>query len=333
MADKNITIYHVSERADVSLTTVSRVLNHPEKVKPETREKVLRIIEELGYRPNAMAKSLAQNKTTSIGVIVSDFSKQSTANLFNGILDIGNQFDYSIKIYSIRDMKALTETVSKIVADRVDGVIYVNEELEQDCVGEIKDILLKNKIPTVFANVSPQTKDISAVHIDYVEAMRELVEKFIQNGHKDIYFIEPIKEYALDKYKLRGYLQAMEEANLKPLIYKSSENPTKNFQEMKDFFKTKKISAAIASTDILAISVLNAVKSLGMKIPNDIEIASSQNTILVQLGKPMITSIDFPVYDIGAVSMRLLTKLMDEGQEPTNMVLKSTIIKRGSTTF
>ena len=96
----NTTIYDVAGAAKVSLATVSRVMNNPEKVNPETRERVLKVIKDLGYRPNAIARGLASRKTTTVGVIMSDVTRASTSQLLGGIVDIAHRYNYSIKIFN-----------------------------------------------------------------------------------------------------------------------------------------------------------------------------------------------------------------------------------------
>ena len=97
----NTTIYDVAGAAKVSLATVSRVMNNPEKVNPETRERVLKVIKELGYRPNAIARGLASRKTTTVGIVMADVSRSSTAQLLGGIIDIAKKYEYSIKVFCI----------------------------------------------------------------------------------------------------------------------------------------------------------------------------------------------------------------------------------------
>ena len=96
----NATIYDVAGKAEVSLATVSRVLNNPEKVNEATREKVLKVIKELGYRPNAIERGLASHKTTTVGIMLSYVTRASTSQLLGGIIDIAKKYSYSIKIFS-----------------------------------------------------------------------------------------------------------------------------------------------------------------------------------------------------------------------------------------
>ena len=89
----NVTIYDVAGAAKVSLATVSRVMNNPEKVNPETRDRVLKVIKELGYRPNAIARGLASRKTTTVGVVCADISAASTSNLLSGISEVSKMYN------------------------------------------------------------------------------------------------------------------------------------------------------------------------------------------------------------------------------------------------
>src|SRR5574344_884424 len=112
------TIYDVAGAAGVSLATVSRVLNNPEKVKEETRTRVLKVIKELGYRPNVIARGLASKRTTTVGVVISDITRASVTQMLGGISDIANKYKYSLKIFSIHDDMDVSETLKDIVAEQ-----------------------------------------------------------------------------------------------------------------------------------------------------------------------------------------------------------------------
>ena len=105
----NTTIYDIAGMARVSMATVSRVLNAPDRVNLETRDKVLKIIEELGYKPNPIARDLATKKVTTISVVVSDITRTFVPHLINGILNIADEFNYSIKISLISSKKTFKE--------------------------------------------------------------------------------------------------------------------------------------------------------------------------------------------------------------------------------
>ncbi len=159
------TIYSVAIAAGVSLATVSRVLNNPEKVKEDTRERVLKVIKELGYRPNVIARGLASRKTTTVGVVISDITRASVSEMLGGISDIALNYQYSIKIFAIHEDMDVIDSVQKIVSEQVDGILYLNDELSDKRVSDVKRILNQNNIPYVFANVVTEDEETPVVSI------------------------------------------------------------------------------------------------------------------------------------------------------------------------
>ena len=148
----NTTIYDVAGAAKVSLATVSRVMNNPEKVNPETREKVLKVIKELGYRPNAIARGLASRKTTTVGIVMADVSRAATAQLLGGIIDISKKYDYAIKLFSMAENDDIKETIRAVVAEQVDGILFLNDELEPSQMEMCMSLIQDAQIPVVLCN-------------------------------------------------------------------------------------------------------------------------------------------------------------------------------------
>ena len=330
---RNATIYDVAGAAGVSLATVSRVLNNPSKVKEETKQKVLRVIKELGYRPNVIARGLASRKTTSVGVVISDITRASVAEMLGGILDIAAKYNYSIKIFPISEDADLMDIVYGIVAEQVDGVLYLNDELTAKQTESVRITFDENNIPFVFANVVSDDKEVPIVSIDYEKAAYELTMSMIQDNRKDIYLLSTARRYSVNDQKEDGYKKAMNEAKLEPKIIRTSGDVSINRAHFDEFFKDKKIDAAIGVRDSIAISFMNVAQLNHVSIPKDLAVAGFQNTKYALLSRPTLTSLDIPVYDIGAVAMRLLTKLMNqEDVGNSSIVLPHQIIKRESTT-
>jgi len=147
------TIYNVALQAGVSLATVSRTLNNPEKVKLETRERVLKVIEELGYKPNAFAKGLASRKSTSVAVIVPDMSRSSIAEMVNGIAVEARKYQYSLIIYVLNEERLNeTEMLKEVVASQADGILYMNDEINEEQYAMLNTIQEDYKVPIVLAN-------------------------------------------------------------------------------------------------------------------------------------------------------------------------------------
>lgn len=328
----NATIYDVARGAGVSLATVSRVLNNPEKVKEETRQRVLKVIKELGYRPNVIARGLASRKTTTVGVVISDITRASVAEMLGGISDIAQNYHYSIKLFSVREDMDVIDTLHNIVAEQVDGVLYLNDELSEMRVNEIKKMFTANNIPFVFANVVSDDPDVPTVSIDYEKAGYEITRLMIEDQRENIYLLSTARRYSVNDKKEAGYSRAMIEAGKEPKIFRTSGDTLINRQHFQTFFSDKRVDAAIGVRDSIAVSFMNIARDNGRDVPKDLAIAGFQNTKYALLSRPNLTSIDIPVYDIGAVSMRLLTKLMNNKEvDNIRIILPHYIVKRDST--
>lgn len=329
----SVTIYDVAGAAKVSLATVSRVLNNPEKVNEKTREKVLKVIKELGYQPNAIARGLARRKTTTIGIVFSDVTRASTSQLLGGIIDIANNYHYAIKIFSMAGNPDIAESMRNVLAEQVDGIIFMNDELDSKQMEIVKEEIDKSNTPIVLANVLTDDNFFPSVMIDYAEASYEATKDLISKGKKDIYMISTVRRYSVNNGKVAGYTKAMQEAGLEPRVMRTSGDVAINTSHFKEFFEDKKVDAVLAVRDSIAISFMNVMIEKGKKIPEDISVIGFQNTKYAVLSRPTLTCVDTPVYDIGAVSMRLLTKLManEKIEESTkHILLPHNIIKRKS---
>jgi len=328
----NSTIYDVAGAAGVSLATVSRVLNNPEKVKPETRRRVLKAIADLEYRPNAIARGLASQKTTTVGVIVADMTRASVAQMLEGISMVARKYNYSIKLFTITSDMDLDNELQNIVAERVDGVLYLNDELEEENVKVVKNIFKKNGIPFIFSNVYSHDDSVPCVNIDYEKAGYEITKEMIDENHKEIYLLTTTRKYSVNELKEKGYVRAMEEKNLKPNIFRTSGDVKINRPHFETFFKDKVVDGAIGVRDSIALSFMNTAIEHGKNVPVDLYISGFQNTKYAELSRPKMTSIDIPVYEIGATSMQILTQLMmKEKVVKIKVVLPHRIIKRETT--
>ena len=218
----NATIYDVAGKAEVSLATVSRVLNNPEKVNEATREKVLKVIKELGYRPNAIARGLASHKTTTVGIMLSDVTRASTSQLLGGIIDIAKKYSYSIKIFSMSGETDVLDSIRDVVAEQVDGILFLNDELDTRQMNIIKEQASNANIPLVLTNVISDDPELPSVAIDYFGASYDITKELLSKNRKDIYLLSTVTRYSVNTQKEAGYVKAMEEANLEPKVFRTS---------------------------------------------------------------------------------------------------------------
>ena len=327
----NTTIYDVAGAAKVSLATVSRVMNNPEKVNPETRERVLRVIKELGYRPNAIARGLASRKSTTVGIVMADVSRASTSQLLGGIIDIAKKYDYAVKLFSMGENEDIKETMRAVVAEQVDGILFLNDELDKEQMDMVMGLIKEAQIPVVLCNVIYEDEDIPSVSIDYEKATYEITRELLAEGKKKVYFVTTVRRYTVNVHKGIGYRKAMTEAGLEPLVFRTSGDVAVNSLHFDEFIRNNKVDSIITVRDSIAVSFINVAINNGLSIPEDVSVVGLQNTKYAILSRPTLTCVDTPVYDIGAVSMRLLTKYMQQEEvTESKVVLPYTIVKRES---
>lgn len=309
-----ITIYDVAREANVSMATVSRVVNGNQNVKPATRQKVLAVIERLDYRPNAVARGLASKKTKTVGVIIPDISNVFYAELVRGIEDIATMYRYNI-ILTNSDQQADKEVqlLSTLFSKQVDGIVMMSDEVTKDMLTEME----RSSVPIVLAGTVETSEKFPSVNIEYHEAAVDAVNRLIRNGHKRIAFVSGNMESTIDRvYKLSGYEKALKEANIEidnDLIVGVDNTYDDGHTAWEELCKlSDPPTAFFVGNDEIAIGLIHGVQDSGLNVPNDIEVISFENSKLARMVRPQLTSVVLPLYDIGAVSMRLLTKFMNK---------------------
>ena len=312
MEKQTITIYDVAREANVSMATVSRVVNGNPNVKPATRKKVLDVIDELDYRPNAVARGLASKKTTTVGVIIPDVTNLYFSSLARGIDDIATMYKYNIILAnSDQNNHKEIQVLNTLLSKQVDGIIYMGNNLTSELRAEI----VRSKTPIVLAGTIDPEHVVASVNIDYKVATQEAIQQLIENGHKNIAFVTAsLKNTVASDLRLEGYKSALSVANIEfndkfvyeiPMTYQCGEVLAEKLVQAG-------ITAAVVTDDEAAVGLINSLYDLSVKVPKDFEVISSNNSKLTKMTRPTLSTIAPPLYDIGAVAMRLLTKIMNK---------------------
>ncbi|QAA23043.1 catabolite control protein A [Sporolactobacillus terrae] len=307
------TIYDVAREAGVSMATVSRVVNGNPNVKPTTRKKVSEAIKRLGYRPNAVARGLASKKTTTVGVIIPDISSVYFSELARGIEDIATMYKYNIILCnSDQNKDKEIHLIQTLLGKQVDGIVFMGGKIDQEHIEEFKQA----NVPIVLASTVDEQREIPSVNIDYEQAVFEVISKLAESGNEQIGFINGPSEIPLNgKYKLNGYKRALEAHGLafnEALVAEGDYTYESGKEAAAQFLNQDvKPTAIFVDSDEMAIGAIHEAQDEGLKVPEDVAVVSSENTRLVQMVRPTLSSIAEPTYDIGAVAMRLLTKLMN----------------------
>ncbi|TMT00863.1 catabolite control protein A [Apilactobacillus kunkeei] len=332
MEKQNVTIYDVARESGVSMATVSRVLNGNSNVRQATKEKVLKVIDDLDYRPNAVARGLASKKTTTVGVIIPDVTDGYFSSLARGIDDIATMYKYNIILANSDDNPDKEASVlNTLLSKQVDGIIFMGNEINDDLRADFK----RSDCPIVLAGSVDINNSVPSVNIDYADAVKNETERLIKNGNRRIAFASgSMKQDVNKEYRLKGYVSALQNSGIifdEKLVFETKGTYEDGY-DLAEQLINDKITAAVATNDELAAGILNGMTDRGVSVPHDFELFTSNNTKLAKMMRPQLSSITQPLYDIGAVAMRLLTKIMNKEEiDNRYVVLGYEIVERDST--
>lgn len=330
------TIKDVAKMADVSISTVSRVINDSKPVSPEARRRVLHAIEVLDYKPNEVARSLVTKKSNLIGVIVSDIGNQYVSQVLRGVEEIGRMYNYDILVSSSYEDPEIELKFAKLFSQKqVEGIIIISEILNQKLLYKLDEF----RIPTVVINRFYNITDAPTVTVNNKAAAYNMTDYLTMMGHEKIAYVALRKDMdrTNEKYKIRGYKDAMEASGFKPFIlYSEGTDETAAmdvFEEHEENFRNNKFSVLFCSQDMLAINLMNVFRDNGIRIPDEMSFAGFGGSQLCEIYRPKLTTVKEPYYDIGAVAIRKLLKTIDskkieDGDE--TILLPVQIIKRSS---
>lgn len=309
-----ITIKDVAKEANVSITTVSRVINNKDEgVSKETKEKILKIMKKLDYRPNGIARGLVTKKTNTLGLILPDITNPFFPDLVRGVEDTANMYGYNIILCNTDDDIAKEKTYIKILKEKcIDGIIYTSTIKSEN--HNVKT-LLKYEIPFVMLDRLIDIKGIPYIYADGESGMYEIIRYLIKNNHKKIAYISgPITNYtAVQRYE--GYKRAMDEAGLKPdedLILEGNYKMNSGFKCMSEILNKKKQFTAVAcANDLMAIGALECVRAHNLKVPEDISITGYDDIYVSNVITPKLTTMAQPTYEMGCLAARILIKSIE----------------------
>lgn len=307
---KRVTIYDVAREAKVSLATVSRVINGVDVVRKDTRERVEAAIEKLGYKPNAIAQGLALQRTTTIALVIPEASFTYTGNIINGLLDVARIYKYNIMLHTTTEgISELSEIIETVIKSRVDGAIIYNDKLEQEMLND----LAKFDIPIVIINNRLSGKSLSSVFVDIENAVYEQTKRYLEHGKTNIGIIQDRKNNYSCSLMINGAKRAFREFDLEfknfikiPGKYRTS------YDFLLDHFKKNTYDLLFAYRDSQAFAAINAATESGIKVPEDLEVICVIDTKYNSMVRPRISSFSIPSYDLGAVAMRVLTKMLKQ---------------------
>ncbi len=331
MKQVKFNIKDVAKKANVSISTVSRVINQSKPVRPKTKERVLEAIEELGYRPNAIARSLKVKHTQSIGIMVPDIANQFYPEVVRGIEDVANMYEYTIFLCNtdLDDDKEL-KYFSEMEEKQVDGLIFMGNILSDRLALEMK----KADMPVVL--IGSDHPDLPSVTIDNTLAAKKAVEYLLNMGHRRVAVITgKMKDPMMGRARLKGYREALENAGIdwkSEWVVQGGYRFKSGYEGARQLLMLEERPTAIfVASDEMAIGAMRAILEKGLQVPRDIAVVGFDNIDMSGKVYPSLTTMGQPMYEMGAIGMRLLTKyLQGEIVQDNKVVLNFELTERES---
>lgn len=321
-------IREVAAAANTSVATVSRTLQQPEIVAPETRKRVLEAIERLGYTPNAQARILRTARTHVIVALVPDISNPFFAEIIRGIEQVAHRNGYSVLLGDTQYSQAREQAYAELLATKqADGLITL--------LPHIPRVAVAGPLPIVNACEYVKDRSITSVYVDNVAAAQEATEYLVTLGHRQIVFVSGPMDTPICVDRDKGYARALERAGLKrdPQLTVvgdfSVESGIRSVEAL--YANRRKFTAIFCSNDEMAMGAMQAIKARGLRVPDDVSVVGFDDIRYARYTDPPLTTIAQPKEDLGREAMTLLLEILNgTAVEPRKRILPTHLVVRAS---
>lgn len=336
-----MTIYDISEKAGVSIATVSRVLNGNTNVKPKTKKRVMDVIEEYGYTPNAFARGLGLNTMNTIGILCADSSDLYLAKAVYYIEQFLRENDYnSILCCTGYDIESKKASLDLLLSKRVDSVIMVGSNFISNQPEENKYIHdAAQQVPIMLLNADFDYPNVYCTLCDDYKAMFEATQILINSGLNKVLYLYNSQSYSGLK-KLSGYQAAMLQDNLefKREYMQFYQGERENIEAIADFLTELadsglSFNSVVASDDILAMGAMKYSRRKKLRIPDEFAIIGYNNSLLTSCCEPPLTSVDNRLQTLCNQLVKTLMGVLSGNEMPQKVIFSGELIKRGTTNF
>ncbi len=326
------TIHEVAQFAQVSPTTVSHVINNTRFVSPELRQRVDQAMQELGYQPNALARSLRRGQTHTLGLILPDSSNPFFAEIGHSIEASAFQLGYNMILCNTEgDLERERIYVELLSTKQVDGIIFVATGDKTDTPRD----LLRRKTPLVIVDRQLTGLDVDGVLVDNRQGGYLATRHLIDHGHRRIGCISGPSNLTPSAQRITGYRAALTDAGLavdESLILRGDFHPHSGQEAMQALLQLPNPPTAIfACNDLMAIGALFAARSASLRVPEDVAIVGFDDIELARYTTPPLSTIAQPKKELGQVAVRLLLDRIEDQLKPAaTRLLETNLVTRAS---
>lgn len=328
-----VTIKDVAKRAGVSTSTVSRALSGKIPVDEATKEKVMKAVKELDYRPNVLAKGLKEGKTNTIGLVIPNIRNPIFPAVARGVEDEARKTGFTVVLCNTdEDLRVEQDYVDKLQKRWVDGFIFATAQKNSDHILEMK----KKGFPVVLL-VRQMEDKVDAVITDNLKGAYDAVSYLLKIGHQKIALINGDLNLPLYYERYEGYKKALCDANMAidgNMIVDGVSEYRDSYRAMTALLgKGICPDAVFATSDPKAIGAIRAIKDYGLRVPEDISVIGFDNLEMSSLLDPPLTTVAQPLYEMGKIAANKLIRLINSSQntKPAIDVIGTELIIRKST--
>ena len=338
--NKRPTIKQVAKVARVSTQTVSRVINERPDVAPETRERILMTINELGYQPSALARSLIQQRSYTLGVVTAGLKHIGPSRTLNGITFAAEEAGYSLLLKELPryDAEDVVPIFQALLSHHVDGIIWAVPE-----VGENRNWVsqrsLDLKVPIVFLAMEPK-ENLSTASIDNYLGGRMAMSHLLEQGYRHIGHVSGPLDWWEARQRVVAWKDALDESGLEArdeYCVEGNWSSASGGLAIETLFKQyPDMDAVFVANDQMALAVIQAACQKGLRIPEDLGIVGFDNIPESAFFYPPLTTVQQDQYSIGKVAVEETIKMIESGWqglapvEPKSIKLAPTLVVRQS---
>lgn len=328
-----VTIKDVARDAGVSVTTVSHVVNSTRFVSADARVRVLAAIESLRYVPSALARSLKNNRTHTIGTMLPNSSNPYFAEIIRGIEDTCFGEGFSVILCNSDDDPHKQGQYIRVLAEKqVDGLIVLSSGGDD----ELGEHLRRTRMPLVLVDREVEHLDADLVEVNHEAGGWLATRHLLELGHRNIGCITGPLELSSAAQRLAGWRRAMAEAGLPvpPKVLRPSDfTSAGGHAAMQSLLATQpRLTAVFACNDLMAFGAISAAASVGLRLPDDLSVVGFDDIALAAYCSPPLTTVAQPKHQLGAVAAgMLLARIAEPGRAPQREILEPTLCRRQST--
>jgi len=301
----------VAERAGVSLSAVSLVLSgrRPRSISLDTRERILSIVEELGYRPNQHARSLARGSSNALGVIVSEIANPFFPEIIHAFEALAMEHGFENQLVNTEyDEQRARLAVRKMIDNNIRGVAVFTSQLPDSVIEEI----VQHRIPIVSVGSTPPGPWISRIRIDYAQGIEDLLRYLVKLGHKRFAAIvgpedvPSARAYAITLAKVAKTVGVTIQD-----VISCNYRHDGGMQAVHTLVAGKQVPTAIlCANDLVALGAISALEQAGMSVPKDVSVVGFDDIIFARLARPPLTTSAVPRQELGKLAFEMLSKMM-----------------------